>query len=42
LVNQRRRSSFACALRTWYDKKTLDGRKLECSPPSDPADGQAR
>ena len=32
--------SFACALRTWFDKKTLDGRKLDCGPPSQPAEGQ--
>jgi len=33
--------SFACALRTWFDRKTLDGRDLECGPPSQPAEGQA-
>jgi hypothetical protein len=31
---------FACALRTWFDKKTLDGRDLDCGPPSEPAEGQ--
>jgi hypothetical protein len=31
---------FACALRTWFDKTTLDGRKLDCGPPSEPAEGQ--
>jgi hypothetical protein len=33
--------SFACALRTWFDRKTVDGRDLECGPPSEPAEGQA-
>jgi hypothetical protein len=32
---------FACALRTWYDKTTVDGRKLKCPPPSETAEGQA-
>lgn len=32
---------FACALRTWFDKRTLDGRKLECPPPDELAEGQA-
>jgi hypothetical protein len=33
--------AFACALRTWFDKTTIDGRKLECGPPSQPAEGHA-
>jgi hypothetical protein len=33
--------SFACALRTWFDHKTVDGRELECGPPSERAEGRA-